>query len=96
MEQWEQDLKNREGVVNNNIIKGFVGDLSKANEDGAVQVDHKGLSELSEDELLALYSKLFMGVAGVAGVEDALKVKNIKQQLALIKNELSKRKQEAE
>ena len=86
---WYNDLQAREGKVVDNIRKSVSGNEAetKIKEDTAVQFDHKGLAECSEDELVALLSKVYNSLEFLTGANIQL----AQQHLNLIKTELKKR-----
>ena len=87
---WYNDLQEREGKVVDNIQKSVGNEADgKLKEDSGVQIEHKGLAELSEDELISLLSKIRTSIDSLTD-GNSLKIAN--QHLNLIVTELKKRK----
>lgn len=87
---WYNDLQSREGKVVDNIRKSVGNEAEgKPISDSGVQVEHKGLTECSEDELVALLAKTY---SSMQTMTDGPAMKIAGQHLELIKTELKKRK----
>ena len=82
--EWQETIKCREHIVADNIVKGQKNEF-----DSGVEINHRGISELTEYELVGLMTKFYIGTESTADMSEKMKYK---QALDMVLTEIKKRR----